>query len=750
MGIGALLLICSIAIWLRCKHDYILLATIGSVLNPVLSRITNYLPLRVVFTAPVLLQLVGVVGLVGYLSFRNGQRAVQNLASQLRSELSARIERELKGYFSAPHDINRLNATAVVYGELDIEGARAGENFLFQQMKIHPTIAFVYCGSARQGEFFGVLRSPETGELQLSYSNASNQFFREYYSLDTRGSRLYRLYQADRVYDSRTRPWFQAAIGKERPVWTDVYIAFTTRLPNVTASLPVYDRMGQRLLGVCATDVVLPEEFRSFLKGLQIGKSGQAFVLDRQGHLISSSTDESLMIGSGDDAKFLKAVDSQHPLIQSTAQYLLEQFGNFDAIQTPQQLNFWLDRQQQFLEVLPFQDDFGLDWLIVVVVPEADFMATIANSTRITIVLCLIALGLSLLIGVMLTRWVTSPILNLNAVVKEIAQGNWDKRVNYEDRTDEVGELATSVNHMAMQLQASFASLEAQKNSFSRFFPTEYLQFLAKQDVTEVELGDHVSKDMAILFSDIRSFTSLSEKMTPQETFDFINDYLQRVSPQIRAHNGVIIKFLGDGVMAVFPDQVQDAINSALGQIQALATYNKQRQQLGESPIRIGLGIHIGHMMVGIIGEENRIQGDALSDNVNLTARLEGLTKYYGVPLLVSEDVFKKLPAHHPYQIRFVDRAIVKGRTEPIAVYEIFDVETDRIQALKLRTLADFNQGIKLYQSGQFLEAMQCFQRVLTINTTDQTAQLYIERIQYLNAKGIPPDWDGIWSFTQK
>ncbi len=126
-------------------------------------------------------------------------------------------------------------------------------------------------------------------------------------------------------------------------MWTDVYIAFTTGLPNVTASLPVYDRTGRRLLGVCATDVVLPEEFRSFLKGLRIGKSGQAFVLDRQGHLISSSTDESLMIGSGDDAKFLKAVDSQHPLIQSTAQYLLEQFGSFDAIQTPQQLDFWFD-----------------------------------------------------------------------------------------------------------------------------------------------------------------------------------------------------------------------------------------------------------------------------------------------------------------------------------------------------------------------------------------------------------------------
>lgn len=719
-------------------------------ISPVIGRLTKNLPLRVVFTVPVLLQLVGVVGLVGYLSFRNGQRAVQNLASQLRSELSARIERELKGYFSAPHDINRLNATALVYGELDIIQASAGENFLFQQMKIHPTIAFVYCGSANQGEFFGVLRSPDTGELQLSYGNQSNQFFRDYYSLDVRGSRRHWLYRADRPYDSRTRPWFKAAIGKERPVWTDVYIAFTTGLPNVTASLPVYDRAGQRLLGVCATDVVLPEEFRHFLKGLRIGKSGQAFVVDRSGHLISSSTDESLMVGTGDNVQFLQAVDSQHPLIQSTAHYLLARFGSFEAIQTPQQLDFWLDRQHQFLEVLPFRDEFGLDWLIVVVVPEADFMATIASNTRITIVLCLVALGVSLIVGVILTRWVTSPILNLNVAVKEIAQGHWDKRVNCDDRTDEVGELAKSVNVMAMQLQQSFETLEAQKNSFSRFFPSEYLKFLAKQDVTEVELGDHVSKDMAILFSDIRSFTSLSEKMTPQETFDFINDYLQRVSPQIRAHNGVIVKFLGDGVMAVFPDRVEDAIDAALAQIRALEDYNQQRQQVGEFPIHIGLGIHIGHMMVGIVGEENRIQGDALSDNVNLTARLEGLTKYYGVPLLVSEDVLKKLPDSHAYQVRFLDRAIVKGRTEPIAVYEIVDAEPETVQVLKSETLTTFNQGVQQYQLGQFSVASQFFQAVLAQNPNDQTAQVYLERIQFLTDQGIPTPWTGVWSFTQK
>jgi len=717
--------------------------------DPLIKKLHRNLSLRFIFTIPILVQLVGAVGLVGYLSFHNGQKAVQDLASQLRSELSVRIKRELEGYFSAPHAINRLNATALTYEELDIVTAQKGENLLFQQMRIYPTIAFVYCGSAETGEFFGVLRSPDNGALQLSYGNAANNFFRDYYSLDVQGSRMHWLYRADRPYDSRTRPWYRAAIETERASWTDVYIAFTTGLPNVTASLPVYDSTGRRLLGVCATDVVLPAEFRFFLSQLDIGKSGEAFVVDRQGNLISSSTDEPLMQGEGDATRFLKAVDSNHPLVQNTAQYLAQEFNGFAEIQQPYQLEFKLNNQRQYLEVLPFQDGFGLDWLIVVVVPESDFMAEITANNRLTVALCLVALAIAIISGVLLTRWVTSPILRLNAAVKDIAKGDWTRTVEL-DRTDEVGQLAASVNSMTRQLQASFESLELQRNSFSRFFPPEYLNFLDKANVTDIELGDHVSKEMAILFSDIRAFTSLSEKMTPQESFNFINHYLQSISPPIREHNGVIVKFLGDGVMAVFPGGADDAVSAALQKLHHVAQFNIERAAGGHLPIQIGMGIHIGYMMVGIVGEENRMQADTLSDIVNLTARLEGLTKYYGVPLLISEDVLRKLQHPDRYHTRFLDRAIVQGRTEAIAIHEVFDAEPEPMQQLKLQTLHDFEQALEYYRTGHPTAARQCLEKVLAVNPGDRTAILYLERVALLEETGVPLKWDGIWAFTQK
>ena len=718
----------------------------------ILSRSTHKLrhsSLHRAFTLPVLVQLFAAVGLVGYLSFRNGQRAVQVLASQLRSEVSARIQGELQSYFGDPHAINRLNATAFSHGDLDIQTATQGEHLLFQQMRIYPTIAFVYCGSARSGEFFGILRSPDTGQLELSYSNPSTRYIRQHYSLDVRGYRQHNLHQMDQIYDSRLRPWFKAALDAEGPTWTDVYIAFTTGLPNVTASLPVYDRRDRQLLGVCAADVVLPEEFRTFLKQLEIGQSGQAFVIDRKGNLISSSTDEPLMKTLGENPQFVSATRSDNLQVQESAIYLRDRFGSFENIQQSYQLTFALNGQRQFLEVLPFNDGFGLDWLIVVVVPESEFMGQIRFNTRITILLCGLALAIALAVGTLLARRLTNPILKLNTAVKEIAEGRWQQRVEI-NRTDELGELADSVNIMAGQIQQSFDRLEEQRNAFSRFFPPEYLRFLNKQSVTEVQLGDYISKEMTVMFSDIRGFTSMAEKMRARGTFNFINTYLQRISPTVRTHNGFVVKFIGDGMMAVFPYSVEDAIDSAIAQFQQVHEYNQEIDTNKGFAIEIGIGLHTGHVMAGMIGEPDRIQPDAVSDTVNLAARLEGLSKVYGAALIISEAVRTRLKDLDRYHLRFLDQVIVKGRTKSIAIYEVLEAEPCDRRLHKLHTLDDFEAGIKAYNELDFETAKQRFAKVCDRHPEDKTAQLYNQRIHHLLEDGVPEDWDGVWAFNHK
>jgi len=273
---------------------------------------------------------------------------------------------------------------------------------------------------------------------------------------------------------------------------------------------------------------------------------------------------------------------------------------------------------------------------------------------------------------------------------------------------------------------------------------------LGKSDVTEVQLGDQVSKEMAVMFSDIRSFSTMSEKMSPQENFAFVNAYLQKVSPEIRSHDGFVVKFIGDGIMAVFPQQVDDAVAAGIAQVRKIEEYNREREEAGQAPIRVGLGVHIGYMMVGMVGEESRIQGDALSDTVNLTARLEGLSKFYGAALLISGDVQRRLVNPKSHTLRFLDRAIVKGRVEPIAVFEVLDADSESVRQLKLKTLEDFNQGITDYRSGRLEEAEKHFQAVLQQNPSDQACHFYLERIETLAVRGLPENWDGAWHFDQK
>ncbi len=287
-------------------------------------------------------------------------------------------------------------------------------------------------------------------------------------------------------------------------------------------------------------------------------------------------------------------------------------------------------------------------------------------------------------------------------------------------------------------------------NAYERFVPHEYLDFLSRESIIDVKLGDHVSKEMGIFFSDIRSFTTLSETMTTREIFDFVNAYLRRVSPEIEKHDGLIVKYLGDGLMAVFPNGADDAVAAAIANLNQVQDYNQHRQKDNYQPIQIGIGIHIGHIMVGIIGVKSRMQSDALSDTINLTARLEGLTKFYGASLLISGQVLEKLTQRDRYHVRFLDTVIVKGKNEPIAIYEVLDGEIEAVKNLKLQTQPAFEAGIENYARGSLLQAKEYFQKVLYINPKDKAALLYLERIQQLMTQGLPDSWDGIWRFTEK
>ncbi|GAB4348523.1 MAG: hypothetical protein Fur0042_15410 [Cyanophyceae cyanobacterium] len=1159
------------------------------------------LPLRVVSTVPFVLQLVGTVTIVVSLSFVSSQRTMRDLSDRLSGKVADQIDEHLENYLSLPHLMHRSLAAAIANGNLDSSNFEALQRQFWADVQVSESIDYIFMGTD-DGQFLGVQTYPD-GRNALKFRTAATAPNREIYELDANGDRAKFLKAAP--YDPRDRPWYVAARGRRRQTWSPIYTSADLGALQITPATPIYGPDGQ-FRGVLGTNLILSQIDR-FLRTLDIGKTGKAFIFERSGNMVASSTEELPFIDRGPDQdpdrRHLFASDD--PTLRRLGEALQKRAGNGDVgasnvlatLQKPLLLDLEVDGDRQRAWITPLDNVDGLSWLVVVVVPEADFMAVIERQNQLVIGLAAIAVLLAIAAGLRTSRWVTDPILRLNRSAKRMAAGRWEEPIKL-DRGDEVGELADSFNQMATQLRRSFEELERQnqdlkqlddlkdeflantshelrtplngiigiaesmldgatgpmtelqernlwivarsgrrlsnlvndildfsklrhhtialnrkpvnvgavadlvvevsrvligvrelvienqvpldlpaawadegrlqqifynlvgngvkftergqvkvsarfvpetalpadtpeaavaeqirqeggtpighleltildtgigigperrdrifeafeqgdgstarryggtglglavtrqlvelhggriwvesaegigsrftfslpavaetevdgnsqelpgsrltrlmdsdepitgqtgpgetgsgpdhplatlaplpekgnggdedevrllivddepinlqvlenhlsfhhylvtranggaealaiieaqtvpfdlilldvmmpqmsgyevckrirdrfpphrlpiimltaKNqisdliaafqcgandyltkpfikdelltrikthvrlaristSYQRFVPSEYLEFLNRESITEVKLGDHVSREMAVMFSDIRSFTPLAESMTPDESFRFINEYLGRVSPEIRRHRGIIVKYLGDGVMAVFPKCADDAVRAAIAELEKVTEYNQDRAKIHQPPIAIGIGLHVGPMMVGIVGEAGRMQGDALSDTVNLTARLEGLTKYYGVALLISESVRDRLADPNAYDLRPLDRAVVKGRSEPILIYEVIDGERDEmVRRLKIETLDAFVTAWLAYQDGRLEEARDQFTAVLNHNPGDRTAAMYVRRINDLLTEGaaIAPAWDGIWHFTNK
>ncbi len=1110
------------------------------------TRFSKRLPLRTVLIVPFAIQIFAAVGLTGYLAFRNGQQAIDDIATQLLDEVAHHIDERLDRYLSVPHLIDRLNATGVRLGEINPNDLDALDRRFVEQIRLFDSVTYIYFGTP-DGKFSGAERFPD-GSIRIGTagrkSPPDNKFYT--YATDAEGNRT-ELISTVPDYNVLTRPWYVSAVNAGEAVWGKIYV-WAAPYANLAlpAAVPVYDE--GELLGVFAVDVSLLD-LSTFLRSLDVSKTGQAFVVDRHGQLVATSTEELPFSTEGDTPERLYATQSQNPVVRETAAYLLGELGSFDTLNRPMNASFRIDGKLQRVRVTPFRDDKGLNWAIAIVIPESDFMERIHANTRNTILLCGVALLVSTGIGIFTARWVVSPICQLNDSAKALSRGKWEQTVNL-DRQDEIGELAHSFNRMASQLQESFTSLQAKneqmrrldklkdeflantshelrtplngtigiaesmldgatgdltplqrknlgwivqscyrlnalvndildfsklkhkqlelqrkpvgiremveailtlcqtlvskknvqlvnaisphlplayadenrlqqilynlvgnaikfteegfvgisaelvesgaetdprngylaitvadtgigisedkldrvfesfeqadgstgriyggtglglavtqqlvnlhggtisvksvvgkgtqftftlpvadanataaetthlynllpilstdeseedadpgaiappspqtvvasvedesddrtfqilivddepvnlqvlvnhlalenyvvtqatngvealeaiehgvkpdlvlldvmmpkmtgyevtaklrekypphelpilmltaKNqsedivqglttgandyltkpinkrellarlkthlhlsnlslAYSKFVPHEFLQILKKESILDVKLGDTVQRDMSVLFSDIRDFTRLSEAMTPEDNFKFINGYLSRMEPAILDNNGFIDKYIGDAIMALFHGSADDAVRAAISMLDRLVAYNQTRQLPDRPPIQIGIGVNTGTLMLGTVGGQKHMDSTAISDAVNLASRVEGLTKVYGVSLLITDRTFVGLKDSSEYHIRPIDRVAVKGKTEKISVFEVFDADPPGIRAGKVATRAQFEQGLTLFQMKQFAQAKRMFADCLHRNPNDSVAKIYWQRTQ--------------------
>ncbi len=273
------------------------------------------------------------------------------------------------------------------------------------------------------------------------------------------------------------------------------------------------------------------------------------------------------------------------------------------------------------------------------------------------------------------------------------------------------------------------AYVDSVSTTVKRFIPMEFMEYLQKRDITDLRLGDHVEKEMTIFFSDIRAFTKLSEELTPEENFAFINSYLARMVPLITESGGFVDKYVGDAIMALFPDKggADQALRTALEMQSRVVEYNEHRASVGYRPIEMGIGIHTGTLMLGVVGVQDRMENTVISDSVNLSSRLQSIAKAFNIGVVISEQSFKSLDDPGLFKYRFIGKVRVKGKAAPVSCFEMFGDTHDQAFEFKMKANTFFEQGMLSYYQKSFVDATYYFKRALEILPRDGASRFYLE-----------------------
>lgn len=300
------------------------------------------------------------------------------------------------------------------------------------------------------------------------------------------------------------------------------------------------------------------------------------------------------------------------------------------------------------------------------------------------------------------------------------------------------------------EAQEKEAAMRKIFDATEKFIPYQFIKSLGHELITDVKLGDQVEKIVTVLFTDIRNYTSLSELMTPEETFGFICLFNARMGPIIRKHNGFINQYLGDSIMAIFPLNASDALLAAIDIQKEIQNFNKIRKEKNKSEIQIGVGMHTGPLIMGITGDYDRMDACTISDTVNTASRVESLTKHYKTSILLSDASLHQIKNKEDFHLRNLGLVQLKGKHHSINIHECFSCDKGRIIENKLKTLSLFNEGVSFYMDKDFERANESFKKVAEMDPEDRTAHFFYNVSSEILESGLHETKAGIIEMNEK
>jgi adenylate cyclase len=708
------------------------------------------LTLRVTLTAILLALTVVTVAALGYSSYRNARFTADDLTAQVLEQTTQRLDAQINDLLRTANVQGQLNERLLRSGQFNPRDFRSLAKYWVQVMSAHPRLTRISLGLEDTGEWVYVRRqldgrlavgelrrNADTGQLDLS------DFLAEDYPLRT----CY--FGADKTdEDPRKRAWYVGARKAHRQVWSETYVFFGVRgvadVPGVSCATPLYDEK-QNLRGVLTTSFDI-YQLCNFLKGLAVGDTGYAFVMEFREdgtRRVIAHPDPSLLLRAVPGEDGVREWVPPEDLADRRVGAFLGKLPPEHAQAAPKEahrLHFYLGGVHYLGSYQCLSSSETPDWLICVLVPEDDILGRVHHSNLATLWIGLCILVFATLVSLYVSRVVSQPLSRLARETEAIGRLQVDARPVAHSPVLEVDRLAVAVEETKTSLR-----------SFQKYVPADLVRLLMSTGQEAVLGGE--SRTVTVYFCDLADFTSVSEALPPEQLVRHLGDYFGAFSADILATGGTVDKYIGDAIMAFWgapkpvPGHALAACTAALRNQAALKRLRERWQAEGRPLLFARIGIHTGEVVVGNIGNPARLNYTVMGDTVNLASRLEGLNKYYGTEILLSEHAVKE--AGEAIVARPVDWVAVKGRTAPVLTYELLALRTDATEAM--RDLAGRSaEALAAYRAWAWPEAAQLFDRIAHDYPGDGPARVLAGRSRAYQAQPPAPDWAGVYHLETK
>ncbi len=707
------------------------------------------------------------IGIIGYTGYMGTKTSLHKLSQNMMSEITRSVLNKTNHYFKQVDVVSVLSYHFVDKEIVSPDTLPSQRKLLplkfipspsqekmldyFQDvLRINPQLSSIFFGD-RLGNFYMVSRMPDNSISIKLITHQDKKVISEWRHQNTLYNKDFPNMvqsESDAFYDPRSRPWYIAASKTDKTIWTDIYIFFSTKRPGLTNAVSVYSK-GGRIEGVLGIDVGIAD-LSYFLANLRIGKSGKAFLLQKAGtdmKVVAMPIQEGksfdkiyqkIRTGNQEKIELISAEKVDDSIISSSYKAFVASKSESSDSESEEFFFYFYDNDEKYLAMYtPLYK--GSSILTGIVLPERDIMAEVYQNNRKVMVFAAILFIVALIIGFFLARIISRPLKMLSQEMKKVKDFNLEA-------SDNIPSSLIEVNAMS----AYFEDMKKGLKSFEKYVPKDLVEQLIMMDKEAVLGGE--SRELTVFFSDIAGFTAISESLSPEQLVENLGYYFKEVGQVILQHQGTVDKYIGDAVMAFWnaPKEIKNhAIAACHASLDVQRTILKVSQYLNRHnkpgfPTRIGL--NTGKSIVGNMGSERRMNYTVIGDNVNLASRVEGLNKYYGTQIIITESTY--LQAKDEIEARLIDIVAVKGKTQGVAIYELVS-ERDNITAEMSKFIKRFEEGMGLYRNAEWEDAKRIFDELHSINPTDVPAKIILKRCADF-ILDPPKDWTGVTVLHEK